>query len=383
MKASIAALAVLLIMPVASAGYYGSPLQSGDVDFFPTATATSKAISINEADFGVAGQASDNCILLDTGAALAAGAQNNDIRLTPCFSKAAGTKIADADSAEKANAYPNVAAANVQYADLKGNGKYDAGDYVYLTTQPAPGLAATGATGMWTIRLTPVGNLAAGTFVRTGDPDWSTWSVSAVALPAYSYVPRDDSQTFLVPVAAAGIAKYGPIPAGSVKLLDSQSVVTIDATDFTVTPASPTEGQPFVVSAVVKNTGKVGGIGLLTTTLSGAVVDSRGTPPIAAGKNVTMAISLFAATKGVAVLKVGTFSKNVTILENPLQAQIAQLTTRLTELEEALDTGSAKVQGFDGDYQPPKAVSPGAPVEVVFLTVLVAFVLLYSRRRRQ
>lgn len=150
--------------------------------------APSIAVNVNEQDFGDPGSPLDNCWVLDMDAAPTAGATSFDLRLVPCQGHGPGTEVGDNDTVERSAAYAQAnggAAEGVRYADVNSNGRYDSGDYVYVTSSPGAGvgLVATTATGSWTIRLTPTnaehGGLPAGTLVRQEDADCTAYCPNA------------------------------------------------------------------------------------------------------------------------------------------------------------------------------------------------------------
>ncbi len=377
------AILVSLGAPMATAGssQYGTLVKVGDADYVPTAKAASRAVSVNEQDFGGSGRAIDGCLLLDTASTAAAGAQPKDIRLTPCVGKEAGTQIKVEDSYETQTTYAQVTGDNLQYADQNLNGKYDAGEAVYITTQ-ASGLAATGATGTWTVRLTPVDSYPAGSFVLSGDVDYADWNSLTVAF-ASSVVERDDGQWFVVPVAAAGVAKYGPIPATSIKLSNAPPAVDIKATTVKVDPATPAAGGAFQVTIDLKNGGKFGGSTLLASKLNNVMIDSRPTPHVVPSGTAQMVLTLLGpSAPGTFVLEIGTVKSNVTFREDPRDALIRQLEARIGVLEgQVAGVGAAaeKVEIIDDSSS--GAESPGLDA-LVILVLLGAIVVRRVRRER-
>ncbi len=232
----------IFLLPLAAAQHYtGAP---------------SIAVNVNEADFGVAGDATDNCLLLDMGQTSGAGAQNFDLRITPCIERPYGTEIADADVQEKTDPYPQVGGAGaeqVMYADTNNDGHYSLHDYVYIRTGNGNGLVATSGTGQWTVRLTATeaahGGFAAGSFVLAADADFiafgsnaAPWNAASIgwfdADTSIDYTPGDTA--YLMPLAA-GTAAQTIIPLGSIKLTaappasSSSSSATTSSTSVTAT----------------------------------------------------------------------------------------------------------------------------------------------------
>jgi hypothetical protein len=211
-----------------TAAAFGSQIKLGDSDHIPVTGAASIAVGVNMLDFGVVGDVSDNCVILNTTGASDA-VSNFDIRVTPCQGKAAGTLIGDADTVEKTapGATALVAGTRVAYADVNNNGRYDFGDYVYLTTGTAPNLHASTSNTQFTVRLTAAGGFAAGTFVYAGNADIVSYGGAATTLTSsVAWFDHDLSASgaftsgdnaYLVP-AAATLASGSLFPLNSVRL---------------------------------------------------------------------------------------------------------------------------------------------------------------------
>src|ERR1041385_5105433 len=207
--------------------------------------AASLPFSLNEADFGAAGDVQDNCVLVDTGLAAGDGAQNFDLRMTDCLGHPTGSEIGDEDVQERSTAYPQVGgpgAETVVYADADDNGRYAPGDYVYARSTPGSGLLASTGTGTWTVRLTATPGHAAGTFVFAGDDDLEAFAQNAPAWPAASVAWKDNDGSkdyspgdvaYLIP-RAPGFPAGSLIPLGSVRL--TSALVSSSSTQ-TASPA--------------------------------------------------------------------------------------------------------------------------------------------------
>jgi hypothetical protein len=188
--------------------------------------APSLAVNVNGQDFGEPGSALDDCWVLDMDATATPGATSFDLRLVPCQGRQAGTEVGDNDTTERSAAYPQAnggAAEGVRYADVNSNGRYDGGDYVYVTSSPGAGvgLVATTASGSWTIRLTPTGaehgGFPAGTLVRQEDADCTAYCPNAADFGPASIGWFDaDGSTGYTPGDTAYLMPRAPgAPAGS------------------------------------------------------------------------------------------------------------------------------------------------------------------------
>lgn len=182
--------------------------------------------------------------------------------------------------------------------DLNGNGKYDKADPVYITTAPAPGLAATTATGVWTLRLTPVGNFTAGTFVLPHDEDFAKYRLATASLNRLQLVRLDPKAWYLAPTGGTEAAPT-PLPAFSLLPQDSLRLAgafggkpDVKAEGFAFTPQTPVAGESFAVD--VKNLGKGTGTGLLATKMNGVVVDTRTSPVLDPNGKATLVFDLLA-----------------------------------------------------------------------------------------
>jgi hypothetical protein len=239
---------------VGGSGAYGSQLKLGDSDFVPRLIVTAAVGLVagdSEQDFGVAAQVTDNCFYYNPVAPNNALA-NFDVRLTSCQGKAAGTMLSDSDTVEKAQASIDATAANVVYADVNNNGRYDSGDYVYLTTGAAAALAASTGNAVWSIRLTPAGSMAAGTLVFASDTDYTSYrtSVSTTgafgAAPVVAYFDADNGATItsgdVVYVLPGALPANALVPLFSIRL--SGTPTASGPTGGTPATVSPTTGSP-------------------------------------------------------------------------------------------------------------------------------------------
>lgn len=179
-----ALLAVVLLVASAPAAQaqaeeFGSQVRFPHNDFVPTyetvtpLDASYRYLYVEAGEVGVGG---DRLYLNVDGDPVGNGVEVNDVRLTPHLNRTAGTLVAANDTTERSAAVaPSVAVVGAFYADRDGNGRYTAGDRVYLTgsADVRDGIGATTGSTHWTLRLTPTTGAAAGTFVLPGDPDLS------------------------------------------------------------------------------------------------------------------------------------------------------------------------------------------------------------------
>lgn len=345
------ALAVLLLTPLASAQAAGTQLRGGDADFVPVAKAASIPLSVNENDFGTPLQVTDNCLLIDTGKQAGPGARTKDLRLTPCMGFDAGTAVDDTKpqaAAELGAPYPVVPGVTVQYADANNNGKYDKGDWVYVTTSAVAGIVPSTATGAWTVRVTPAGGHPAFTFVLAGDSDLVSHG-SGTKLLAANVAERSDGSWFLV-LAAPGtptpvVPRGALIPENSVRLTPG-GMPEVEATGISFAPAQPVAGQPVQLSVEVRNAGKTAGSGFLATSLDGSVVDTRATPWLGPGGKATVVVALTPPAAGRVNVSVGALNIVLPVAAAPPpqpDAQVAALAQRVAALETQLADADARL----------------------------------------
>ena len=219
---------------VGGSGAFGTQAKLGDADFVATANAIASVAyaagtQIKQIDFGITGQVTDNCFYLDRGAVdgtaiLLTAVRNFDIRLTPCQGKAAGTLVGDSDTVEKSTASAGAGDANVNYADVNNNGRYDMGDYVYVTTGGATTLTSSTGLAAWTLRLSAAGSKAAGTLLFAGDADQTAYGAAVVNLAAAAFVYFDADNTATLTsgdvayLSPAAVALNGLVPQYSIRL---------------------------------------------------------------------------------------------------------------------------------------------------------------------
>lgn len=368
LRTTLALLATLTLLPAAHAqvGTFGSQVKVGDTDYVPLVKSNAVRLSVVELDLGVQGDATDNCLFLD--AATTVGTlQVKDLRLVPCQGKAAGTAITDADVVEKLAPVAGVfrgafitglpagadvvvdpaagATLFVWVADVNGNGKYDKGDYVYLSTDGTLPVAPTTGTGAWTIRLTPAGNKPAASFVFPADPDIVAHganlrpatsglsgingcpglgsSTNTLALTSqqmctgFTLVEREDKGWYLVPAGMppstitttwagltantgydannelwnlffnSAVLRNGEVPVNAIRVGLTgtpalQPRVVVISADLPLT--SPAAGEEFPIAFKFQNAGATAGQGVIMTRIDGVVAHVLMTPVLAPGE---------------------------------------------------------------------------------------------------
>jgi MYXO-CTERM domain-containing protein len=402
---ALAAVAILLVPATvaqvqnAQLGAFGTRVKVGDFDYLPLTKRASASIRVAEWDAGIPGDVRDNCILLmmdntDGGPAravpgalpAAATVYTKDIRLTPCQGKGIGTPVADTDIVEQTAAYVE-RAVEVRYGDANGNGKYDRNDPLYIgTLVGGRGLAASTATGAWTVRLTPVGPLEAGTFVTRENADFLAYRTIAAGAAAgspaartWSLVEREGNGWYLIP-ASAGFAAQQAIPVNSLRigLVGSGNQQPLVAVSSVSLPAEPPQaGESYKVVAKYSNDGTGSGAGLLVTKVDDAIVDARMTPVLGPGEvgQVLIAVPM-PAHGGPIVLAIGDSKVRLDVEGPQPAAGQADLAARVAQLEARLASPSPS------PATEAKAASVGAdgplPLTVLALLVLGAIGL---RRR--
>jgi hypothetical protein len=421
-------LGVFLLAPLGASlpGAPGSQLVAGESDQILAVSGASANFAIYEMDYGVPGDAIDNCLLLrpkaPSGGSLAAPPTNKDLRLTACNGKPMGSELTDLDVNEKvapAATYTTSASAvpTAVYGDVNNNGKYDKGDYVYFTTSPVAAgtaaqtivpLAATTGVGVWTVRITPAasGKYAAGTFVFSGDDDFTQYG-TVTKIPAAIGVDggttanrlgamfqRDDKQWFwAAATTVAGVAKNALVPTDSVRISKIDPwVPTFSVVSIAVTTEQVMAGQPFNVLVEVKNGGKIGGPGLLVTRLDDTIMDAKLTNPISAGDSAKVVIAINAPrTPGSYALKVNEVFQIIEVQGDAatgspgatdtasLQSRIATLEARLAQLEADKATNGTSIHAASVADQRAKAKSPGLEM-VVLLAALAAAAVVLRRK---
>ncbi len=196
-------LAALVLAPTAMA-QFGTQTKVGDADATPALAAASIPVNVNENDFGVTSQLSDNCMILDMGTTAAAGAQALDIHLNGCVDD--GTtpqhfspfQFVLADPIDIGSPYPQVnggTAEIVMYGDANANGAYDGNDTIFVKSATgATGFTPGTSTGSWVLRLTPYQGQPAGSIVFSNHADNLAYGASAKQMTSVSigYVERDN-----------------------------------------------------------------------------------------------------------------------------------------------------------------------------------------------
>lgn len=396
----------------AQLGTFGTQVKVGDFDYIPLTKRASAAVRVLEADYGMPGDVKDNCLLLlqdnaDSGPTRAVAVvapppaaqlpptdvYAKDIRLTPCLDRPIGTAIKDTDVVEQTTPYVQ-RAVEVRYADVNHDGKFGKGDAVYLTTMTGAnrGLAATTGTGAWTLRLTPVGDKAPGTFVFPADLDFIAHKATATgpAPPAggpagrtMSLVEREGNGWYIIP-ASVGFAAQQGIPLNAIRI----GIVGVHNAQPAITPAivqlpdaAPQAGQVYNVTVRYWNNGTGAGAGVLVTKLDGVIADVRLTPVLAPGEGTQAVISLVMPTTGGPVmLQVG--DSKVTLDVEGGTARVASLASPSTaDLEDRI----AQLEALLAERKAPQdaqASVQGAPslAPLVVLGVL-GFALVVLRRR--
>jgi hypothetical protein len=342
----LAATLLLSAPAAAELGALGSTVKVGDSDYVQMVKRAPIPVRALEIDTGQTGEAMDNCILLiadstDGGAVptysfgVARTVRVKDHHLTSCNGQKTGTLVGDASILEKSR--PAIErAVEVRYGDATPDGKYGKADTLYLTTMvtlPGPpvanarGLAMTGATGTWTLRLTPFGTFPAGSFVKAEDPDFilyrntatgpsgsspgSVAGATGTTFPAaagadltwtntpriacFGMVEREGGPWYLVPssggcsfTAATGawtLPTFGaantalPVHAVRLGVPNPQGQPSVQPTRIELPPtADYTAGKNLGFTVRVANEGTFAGAGLLVVRLDGAIVDARMTP---------------------------------------------------------------------------------------------------------
>jgi hypothetical protein len=444
LPALLALCAVLLLAVPAQAqilnaqvGGFGTQVKLGDADYLPVLKRVSLAVRAVEADFGIAGEVQDNCIVilnefpstdLPGGvfrAPKAAGAawplQTKDIMASPCQGKAPGTLVSDLDAVMKTFPWTE-RIVDVRYADLNNNGRFDKGDAAYLmAVGAAPLLAATAnglvpstATGVWTLRLTPNGPYAAGTFVKAEDSDIQVYGTLAagsgtttLATPKQlkaALEEREGGSYYIIPEAPAGSDATGAsagLAAGTPYQFKQQNVPANSirigtASSFTLQPnvmpsavalTSPDDAQagvPLNILVTVTNSGADAGQGVLMTRLDGRVVDVRMTPKLSPGEVTKILVTLPGPLRGgVQQLEVNDVVSAISI-KGAAGASAASATGSgdLAALQSQLAELQAKVAALQAGGSVVKTQgAPGmAPLALLASLVLVAFAV---RRRSE
>lgn len=323
------------VSPMGVTGQFGTAVRYGDADYaVPTLKKDSINVRVYEADLGRPGDVADDCVILDTqpiaglsGTPFTPGAAFQDIRLTGCLGRPAGTQVQDADAAERNARWTTPGVFGV-YADLNGNGKLDAGEYCYLTTA-GPGattfVASTSPTN-FTIRLTSTPDYAAGTFVFPQDKDFTAFGHSAKN-QTFTVSVRDDKEYFLLPkkTTDTGRTVGTLVPANSIRLGGStQDVATVNVVGIEVLTDPITAGEKVQVMATVQNGGKVAGWGLVQTRMDGVVADVRASPVLSPTEKAGVLVTAYAPrSAGPVELEVGDVFQLVDVQDGRKAQQFA------------------------------------------------------------
>ena len=343
----LVAAAFLMAVPAAAA-QFGAQLKAGDYGHVPVTKGAAVPFKVQQIDFGTQGDVRDNCAYIDVTSVVDGanalktdgGLTNKDIRLVPCFEFKAGTTIADVATTEKTGGATYVATV-LKYADVNSNGKYDAGDHVYVVAGGAadPALPGPGGANSWSIRLTPAGDKASGTWVMTGDADFGTFQ-NAVKTLTMAVVEREDSMWFAIahtytskPYDAKGALVLGD----SLRLTTAappQPTIVVNKVELT-TPDIPA-GDSFTAKAEVQNIGKGPGIGVIISRINGVIVDAQATPMMSPGEKVMMTMKAWAPLTGnFACFEVGTQFVRITVVggKPAADAGVEELVARISALE--------------------------------------------------
>lgn len=448
----LAATLLLAAPAAAELGALGSTVKVGDSDYIQQVKRAPIPVRALEIDTGKLGEAADNCILLitdstDGGAvpAYSLGAARpvrvKDQHLTACNGQKAGSLVGDASVLEKSTAAIE-RAVEVRYGDATPDGKYGKLDALYLTTMvtlPGPpvanarGLAMTGATGSWTLRLTPFGTFPAGTFVKAEDPDYILYRTTATGaggaapgsvagatgttfpaaagadltwtntprIACFGYVEREGGPWYLVPSSGgcsfnAGTGAWTaptfggantPIPLHALRLgvPNPQGQPNVQPTRIELPDgADYTAGKTLSFTVRLANEGAFAGAGLLTVRLDGTLVDARLTPVLSPQETSSFAFKVQLPDHGGEVELAVNDMKVRLDVAGPVptaaatdSAQVAALQQKVAELETRLASQEAQPTAT---APPSTAGAPGA-TPVLVLAGLAALVV--ARRRKE
>jgi hypothetical protein len=462
LAASAAALCLLSALPAsAQVGTYGTQVKVGDTDFTPLVKSNAVRLSVVEIDLGVQGDVRDNCLFLD--AATTVGTlQVKDLRLVPCGDKPAGTAHADADVVERlapvagvyrgafvtglpagADVVVDPAAGATLFAwtaDVNGNAKYDKGDPVYLSTDGTLPVAASTATGAWTLRLTPALDAPAGSLVFLGDRDHVLYgaqlrpvtsglsgingcpglgsSTNTLALTAQqmctglTLVEREDKGWYLVPSATpastittswagltantgydatnevwnlffnAAVLRNGEIPVNSIRVglagtVALQPRVVVTGADLPI--GTVRADEEFAITVRYHNTGNAAGQGVVMTRMDGIVVHAFMTPILAPGQAGEARIKVHALEAGNPKVEVGEWSSFLPVEAAPVDGMslVVPAPAQAQQARVGTVTPVAAEAAAPGSGGPLPAV-PGA-LEVAVLAAGLALAMLARR----
>lgn len=253
----------------AESSKFGQQIKFGDSEFRPGLigsgfTTDDQFLRVALGDTPV----TDDCILVDSDGS--ATVTNFDILLTPCLGKTPGSLVGDADTVLRAGSVTtyvqgSATGYSIAWADVNNDGKYKAGDDVYLLYGTGGKLLATTSATSWTIRLTPSGNLPAGSYVFASDPDFAAYS-SAVTVFTQSntagatdfdllYFDADNSGSFTPGDSAyfAAIVGSSYVPRYSVRLHGDLAATTPASSSPAASTNAPSSA-PAPISVVTTKT---------------------------------------------------------------------------------------------------------------------------------
>jgi hypothetical protein len=247
--AALAALVAVLVLNVPVA-----PAQSA-----PTAAHQAIPVSpIHYLEFGESGRVSDDCAYFEThgtSGASAVAVNTSDVRITPCLTKAAFTTVSNGDTAEtqyptgSGNTAPTV---HLRYGDSNGNGAWDAGEPLYVSTYTGSHLFGSASTTNFTIRLSATHGMDAGSFVFPNHPDRTAYAtLSRVTSGSLVWTNPDNSAYFtgastlyVLPVNST-LAKGATLPEKRVQIYPAAGVTTTSSpTTTTTSPTNTTTTSP-------------------------------------------------------------------------------------------------------------------------------------------
>jgi len=323
----IAALALAaLASPVALAANYGfgTEVAKADYDYTPVPTAVTpvSVCAIDDNGDGVA-NAGEPVVLSLKSPVCAVKTTAKDIRLSSYGSFKAGTAIR-ADDSDVSLTLIGPLNDNLWALDVDLDGKVKPGDGLYLALVAGPMKVSAGY-----LRLVPYDGKPAGAIVVAGDPDMNLALVDVAGglhLMAANIVYKAGSAYYInVDGGAIGttdtvveegdvrILEKAPNPwadqGGAAKAGKPDVQVTAIATD----PASPAAGAAFRVLIDVANKGDGAGAGLVTTTLNGAPMDTRGTPTLDPAATARLVVTMPGLPAGPATLAANAVAANFTV----------------------------------------------------------------------
>ncbi|MEA3190886.1 MAG: hypothetical protein QOD77_1468 [Thermoplasmata archaeon] len=244
----------LLLAAAAMPGAAQSPAATTGVASFE--------VSVAYIDFGLTGDPYDDCAYLEMSNP-GGGVSVHDVRIlrsfregSVCYDKAPGSLVVSEDAAELfSGTNLRIIPMTLKYVDGNTNGNYDDSDALYLDADGSPGLKPTSSSGSQvtpTIRLTPAGDLPAGTLVFSNHPDYYGTGQGAVPLatPSVTWLEKDANtlfgpadEAFLLPTAATGHPAGSTIPLGALRLEETQFGSQVKAGSSSTTSSSTTSSS--------------------------------------------------------------------------------------------------------------------------------------------